>query len=133
MKRHISLPEGRIAAADRYWEGAEEIVLRIVLQSPNLFAENARVRQNGQHTVSYARYQHQLRQIRRREARRERLRILIKHLRADAELFRRDAASYGWPFHRYEAGLHEGRAREAEEAASCIEFALERESDNASS
>lgn len=71
MKRRRSYaPEAHVRPADRYWEGAEEIVLRIVLQSPTLYAENARVRQNGQHTVSYAKYQHQLRQIRRREARR---------------------------------------------------------------
>lgn len=74
MKRRKQLhaPEGaeRIHGADRYWEGAQEIVLRIVLQSPDLFAENARVRQNGHHPLSEVKYQHQLRQIRRREARR---------------------------------------------------------------
>lgn len=72
-RRHnqLAAPEGaeKIHGGLRYWEGAQEIVLRIVLQSPELYAENARVVQNGHHTLSQAKYQHQLRQIRRREAR----------------------------------------------------------------
>lgn len=68
-RRHAKTsPEAHIVPAQRYWAGAEEIILGIVLQSPGLFAPNVRM---SHVTVfgSIKRYDHQLRQIRRREAR----------------------------------------------------------------
>ena len=73
-RRALGAPEAHVAPNQRYWEGAEEIVLRLVLQSPNLFAANVRMSQRqctppwGSDCISPEKYQHQLRQIRRREA-----------------------------------------------------------------
>lgn len=70
--RHAShIPERaeRIAPSERTWAGVEEIVLRVVLQSPDLFAPN--VRGITYRTMSRVKYNHQLRQIRRKERKHE--------------------------------------------------------------
>lgn len=71
----LTAPEAHVAPANRYWEGAEELVLRIVLLSPDLYAANVKLTQRqctppwAGDCISPVKYAHQLRQIRRRKER----------------------------------------------------------------